>query len=112
MVDVPLVVHGVEENKMNLLNINSLALLAQSADSEGSSVAAAGFALLGVHLVAAIVFAVLGIVLLFLGLWLMEKLTPFSVMREIEEDQNQALAIIMGAIVIGISIIIAAAIVG
>jgi uncharacterized membrane protein YjfL (UPF0719 family) len=74
--------------------------------------AAAGLALLGIHLTAAIIFAVLGIVLLFFAIWLMEKMTPFSVTREIEEDQNQALAIIMGAIVIGISIIIAAAIVG
>lgn len=97
---------------MSLLNLNSVALLAQSADPEGPSVAAAGLALLGIHLTAAIIFAVLGIVLLFFAIWLMEKMTPFSVTREIEEDQNQALAIIMGAIVIGISIIIAAAIVG
>lgn len=97
---------------MSLLNLNSVALLAQSANSEGPSMAAAGLALLGIHLTAAIIFAVLGIVLLFFAIWLMEKMTPFSVTREIEEDQNQALAIIMGAIVIGISIIIAAAIVG
>ena len=42
----------------------------------------------------------------------MEKLTPFSVVKEIEEDQNVALAVIVGAVVLGISIIIAAAIVG
>ena len=37
---------------------------------------------------------------------------PFSVTKEIEEDQNTALAIIMGAVIIGMSIIIAASIVG
>jgi uncharacterized membrane protein YjfL (UPF0719 family) len=38
--------------------------------------------------------------------------SPFSVKKEIEEDQNSALAIIIGALIIGISIIIAAAING
>jgi putative membrane protein len=38
------------------------------------------------------------------------KLSPFPVIREIEEDQNIALAILMGSVVIGLSIIIAAAI--
>jgi len=39
------------------------------------------------------------------------KLSPFSVRKEIEEDQNTALAIILGSVLIGLSIIIAAAIV-
>jgi uncharacterized membrane protein YjfL (UPF0719 family) len=38
--------------------------------------------------------------------------SPFSVKKEIEDDQNNALAIIIGALIIGISIIIAAAING
>ena len=36
---------------------------------------------------------------------------PFSVIKEIEEDQNVALAVLMGSVVIGLSIIIAAAII-
>ena len=39
------------------------------------------------------------------------KLAPFSVIKEIEEDQNTSLAILIGSIVIGLSIIIAAAII-
>jgi putative membrane protein len=35
---------------------------------------------------------------------------PFSLRKEIEEDQNTALAIIIGSVIIGMSIIIAAAI--
>ena len=38
--------------------------------------------------------------------------SPFSVKKEIEEDQNQALAIIIGALIIGIAIIVASAING
>jgi putative membrane protein len=62
------------------------------------------------QLLAAAVFAVLGIVVLKLSLWLIVKFAPFSVVKEIEQDQNTALAIIIGSVVIGMSIIIAAAI--
>ncbi|MEO1365965.1 MAG: DUF350 domain-containing protein [Acidobacteriota bacterium] len=42
--------------------------------------------------------------------WVATKVTPFSVRKEIEEDQNVALGIILGAVILGISIIVAAAI--
>jgi uncharacterized membrane protein YjfL (UPF0719 family) len=42
----------------------------------------------------------------------MEKVTPFSIRKEIEEDQNIALGIIIGAAFIGLAIILAAAIKG
>ena len=64
------------------------------------------------HLLAAAVFAFVGIVVLGLSFWLMEKFSSFSLKREIEEDQNVALSIVMGSVVIGISLIIAAAIHG
>jgi putative membrane protein len=40
------------------------------------------------------------------------KVSPFSVKKEIEDDQNTALAIIIGAIIIGVALIISAAIQG
>ena len=64
------------------------------------------------HLIAAVVFSALGIIVLAICFWLMEKLTPFSMVKEIEEDENVALGIVVGAAVIGISLIIAAAIHG
>ena len=64
------------------------------------------------QLLAAAVFAIVGIFILCLSFWLMNKLAPFSLRKEIEEDQNTALAIVIGAVVIGMSIIIAAAILG
>ena len=39
-------------------------------------------------------------------------ITPFSIRKEIEEDQNTALAILIGSVILGLSMIIAAAIGG
>jgi putative membrane protein len=57
-------------------------------------------------------FAAIGIVVFALAFWLMTKIAPFSVRKEIEEDQNVALAVIMAGVLIGISLIIAAAVGG
>jgi uncharacterized membrane protein YjfL (UPF0719 family) len=57
-----------------------------------------------------VLYSVLGLVVLLGSFWLIEKVLPFSVTKEIAEDQNVGLGIILGAFVIGISIIIAAAI--
>lgn len=64
------------------------------------------------QLLAAVIFSAVGIAVLAISFKLMEKLTPFSIVKEIEEDQNVALAIVVGAVVLGISVIIAAAIYG
>ena len=70
------------------------------------------FALLLSHLLAATIFAVLGIVVLFLAILLMDKVTPFSIVKEVIEEHNQALATIVAAVVVGIAVIIASAILG
>lgn len=64
------------------------------------------------HLVAVVVFSLVGVIVLGACFWIMKKMMPFSVTKEIEEDQNTALAIIIGSVIIGMSIIIAAAIHG
>ena len=58
------------------------------------------------------VFTVIGLVLFGLAFFLMGKLTPFSIHKEIEEDQNVALAIVIASVIIGIAMIIVAAITG
>ncbi len=68
--------------------------------------------LLGYHLAAAAIFSIVGIVVLFLSVFLMEKLTKFSITKEIVDEHNMALAVIVGAIVMGIAVIIAASIIG
>jgi len=54
---------------------------------------------LGEAVVSSAVFAGIGLVVFGIAFWVMNKLSPFSIKKEIEEDQNVALAIIMGLIV-------------
>ena len=64
------------------------------------------------QLLVAAVFSILGLVILG-AVWLvLIQVLPFSLRKEMEDDQNTALGIVLGSIVLGISIIIAAAIHG
>ncbi len=58
------------------------------------------------------IFALAGLLLFALAFFIMGKATPFSIRKEIEEDQNVALAIVIASVIIGIALIIVAAIVG
>jgi len=58
------------------------------------------------------IYSILGTVILCAAFWFIEKVLPFSMKKEIEEDENVSLGIILGAFIIGISLIIAAAIQG
>lgn len=64
------------------------------------------------HALATIVYALLGLLIFGLAFAGIVRLCPFSVRKEIEEDQNTSLAIIIGAVFIGIAIIIGAAVHG
>jgi putative membrane protein len=60
----------------------------------------------------AAIYSVLGL-LIFGVFWLLIVwLTPFSIRKEIEDDQNTSLGIILGAVIIGIAMIISAAVSG
>ena len=62
--------------------------------------------------VATLVFALIGIVLFALAFLIIVKVAPFSTRKEIEEDQNVALAILIGSVIIGIAMIVASAVHG
>ncbi|PID50067.1 MAG: DUF350 domain-containing protein [Proteobacteria bacterium] len=62
------------------------------------------------HLLSSLVYGVLGFILFMLSLWLMERLTPFSLEKKITEEGNIASGIVVGAIVLSLGIIYAAAI--
>lgn len=64
------------------------------------------------QIAAAAIFGGAGIVLLLGGFWLVTKISPFSVRKEIETDHNTAFAVLLGSAMIGIAIIVAAAIRG
>ena len=59
-----------------------------------------------------ILYSVIGTVVLLLFFWLIERVLPFSLRKEVAEDQNVALGIILGAFILGVSLIISAAIRG
>lgn len=53
-----------------------------------------------------VIYSALGIVLMGLGFLLINFFSPFSVKKEIEDDQNISLGIIIGSVFIGIAIIV------
>lgn len=62
------------------------------------------------NIVAALLFAFLGILIFVIAFVVMDKLTPYHLWKEIVQEHNMALAILVGALSLGICIIIAAAI--
>jgi uncharacterized membrane protein YjfL (UPF0719 family) len=67
---------------------------------------------IGEAVVSSSIFAGIGLVVFGLAFFVMNKLAPFSIKKEIEEDHNTALAIIMAGVIIGVSLIISSAIQG
>ena len=63
-------------------------------------------------LVTTAIFTLFGLIVFGLAYTIIVKASPFSIRKEIEEDQNVALAIVIGAVIIGIALIVAAAIQG
>ncbi len=57
----------------------------------------------------AFTFSLLGVLLFALAFWVMGKAAPFSLKKEIEEDQNTALGVVIGSIILGIAMIVSAA---
>jgi putative membrane protein len=64
------------------------------------------------HLAAAAIFGLVGIFLFLFALWLTVKISPFSLRKELEEDQNVAVGILVGAVFLGIAMIVASAVQG
>jgi uncharacterized membrane protein YjfL (UPF0719 family) len=58
------------------------------------------------------IFALLGVLIYALVFFLLDHLTPYHLWKEINEKQNVALAVLVGAMAIGIAIIVGAAIHG
>ena len=53
-----------------------------------------------------------GVIVFAIAYWVMVKVSPFSITKEIETDHNTALAILMASVILGLAIIIAAALHG
>ncbi|HYP52090.1 MAG TPA: DUF350 domain-containing protein [Pyrinomonadaceae bacterium] len=92
-----------------MLNEQTAALAASLAPSALAVVRLSDLA--GV-LITTLVFTVFGLIAFGVAYVVILKATPFSIRKELEEDHNTALAIVIGSVIIGIALIIAAAIQG
>jgi putative membrane protein len=65
------------------------------------------------HMFALWAFGLSGILLLYIGYWVFDKLTPgIHFTRELVENKNVAAAIMIAAILIGVALIVAATLLG
>lgn len=62
------------------------------------------------ELISTVFYTFVGVALMWVVWKVLDALTPFSIVKEIEEDQNMALAILIGLLFVSIAIIIAAVI--
>ncbi len=58
------------------------------------------------------IYSIIGIFILVISFWIIEKITPEDLWREILVNQNKALAIIAAAFILAVAIIISSAIHG
>ncbi|CAN7611339.1 uncharacterized protein DUF350 [Acidovorax sp. 99] len=57
-----------------------------------------------------LLYALMGIIIFWAAFIIIDKITPYDLWREIVEKQNKALGMVVAAMCLGISIIVAAAI--
>ena len=62
------------------------------------------------NVLAALIYAILGIIIFIISFATLDKMTPGSMWHEIIEEHNTALAVLFAGFAIGISVVIAAAI--
>ena len=62
------------------------------------------------NIVNAIIYAAIGIVIFAGAFLVLDKVTPYNLWKEIVQEHNTALALLLGAMSLGICIIIAAAV--
>lgn len=67
---------------------------------------------IGSALITSGTMALLGVAVFGVTFLLIVKLTPFSIRKEIEEDHNTALAILISSVILGIALIVSAAVSG
>lgn len=60
--------------------------------------------------IGSIVYALIGVIVFWLCFVIIDKLTPYHLWHELVEKQNVALALVVAAMCLGVSVIVAAAI--
>ncbi len=64
------------------------------------------------YLLNSLVYSILGIAVFWIAFIVIDKLTPYDLWRELVEERNTALAIVIAAMCLGLALIIASAIHG
>jgi putative membrane protein len=61
-------------------------------------------------LIGSLVYSILGVVMMVVTFIIVDKMTPYDLWKELIEQRNQPLATVVAAFVLGIAVIIAAAV--
>ena len=64
------------------------------------------------YLLSSLLYSFIGVAMFWISFLIIDKFTPYNLWKEITEEKNIALAIVVGAMCLGIAIIVAAAIHG
>ena len=59
-----------------------------------------------------VIYTLFGLIVFTIAFFAIVKLSPFPILKEIETDQNVAVAILIASVILGLAIIIAAALHG
>ena len=86
--------------------------IAQTTNTQTHLVRGMSFTELSSVLLSTVVFTLFGLLIFGVAYTIIVKATPFSIRKELEEDHNTAIAIVIGSVIIGIALIISAAIQG
>ena len=62
--------------------------------------------------IATLVYTAFGILTFIVAFWVIVKVSPFSIRKELEEDHNTAIAILIASVILGIAYIIGSALHG
>lgn len=63
-------------------------------------------------LINSLVYSILGVIVFWVSFVIIDKITPYNLWRQLIEEKNVALAIVVGAMCLGIAIIVAASVHG
>jgi putative membrane protein len=58
------------------------------------------------------IYTVFGVLVFGIAFWVIVKVSPFSIRKELETDHNNAIAILIASVILGLALIIAAALHG
>ncbi len=64
------------------------------------------------YILGSVLYSAIGVVIFLVAYKIMERFLPFNVDKELAEDHNTAVGIVVGSVMIGLAVIIASAIHG